>query len=53
MKYHITKAGRKIKLSELELNHLINIINFIKRKAKEGLMQMICGMMKIFIMVTK
>ena len=36
MKYHRTRDGKKIKLSNLELEHLINIIKYIKRKAKEG-----------------
>jgi hypothetical protein len=37
MEYHKTKDGRKIKLSDLELYHLENIINWIERKSKEGL----------------
>ena len=37
MKYHKTKDGRKIKLSDLETSHLENIIKWIERKAKEGL----------------
>jgi hypothetical protein len=37
MEYHKTKDGRKIKLADLELNHLENIISWIKLKAKEGL----------------
>jgi hypothetical protein len=37
MKYHTTKEGRKIKLSNLELNHLKNIIRWIERKSVEGL----------------
>ena len=36
MKYHTTKDGKKIKLSDLETNHLENIIKWIERKAKEG-----------------
>ena len=37
MKYHITREGKKIKLADLELSHLENIIRWIERKAKEGL----------------
>ena len=37
MKYHRTKNGNKIKLSDLELSHLQNIIKLIDRKATEGL----------------
>ena len=37
MKYHVTKDGRKIKLKDLELSHLKNIIKFIERRAKEGI----------------
>jgi hypothetical protein len=37
MKYHKIKDGKKIKLADLELIHLENIIKWIKRKAKEGL----------------
>jgi hypothetical protein len=37
MKYHTTKDGKKIKLADLELSHLENIIKWIERKAKEGL----------------
>lgn len=36
-KYHTSKNGKKILLSELELTHLKNIIALIERKAKEGL----------------
>ncbi len=36
MKYHKTKDGTKIKLSDLELSHLKNIIRWIDRKAAEG-----------------
>ena len=36
MKYHKTKDGRKIKLCDLELNHLKNIIRYIERRADEG-----------------
>lgn len=36
MKYHITKEGKKIKLSDLETSHLKNIVKLIKRRAKEG-----------------
>ena len=38
MKYHKTKEGRKIKLKDLELDHLKNIIKWIDRKAEEGLL---------------
>ena len=34
--YHITKDGRKIKLTDLDLNHLENIIKLIKYRAKKG-----------------
>jgi hypothetical protein len=37
MECHITKEGKKIKLSDLETYHLKNIINWIERKSKEGL----------------
>ena len=37
MKFHTTKDGRKIKLSDLEMSHLKNIIKWIERKAEEGL----------------
>lgn len=37
MKFHKTKDGKKIKLADLELSHLENIIKWIERKAKEGL----------------
>lgn len=36
MKFHTTKDGKKIKLADLELDHLKNIINWIERKSKEG-----------------
>lgn len=36
MKFHKTKDGKKIKLADLELSHLKNIIKWIERKAKEG-----------------
>lgn len=36
MDYHITKDGSKVKIKELDLNHLKNIIRWIKRRAKEG-----------------
>ena len=36
MKYHTTKEGNKIKLEDLELSHLKNIIKWIDRKAAEG-----------------
>lgn len=37
MKYHTTKEGNKIKLSDLELYHLKNIIKWIERKSDEGI----------------
>jgi len=37
MKFHKTKDGRKIKLADLELSHLKNILKCIERKAKKGL----------------
>ena len=37
MKYHVTKEGKKIKLTDLELSHLENILKWIERRAKEGL----------------
>lgn len=37
MKYHITKEGKKIKLADLEPDHLKNILRWIERKSKEGL----------------
>ncbi len=37
MKFHKTKDGKKIKLADLELSHLKNIIKWIEHKAKEGL----------------
>ncbi len=38
MKHHTTKDGTKIKLSDLKQDHLENIIKWIERKAKEGLL---------------
>lgn len=35
--YHKTKDGKKIKLSDLELSHLKNIIRWIENHAKNGL----------------
>ena len=43
MKYHKTKDGKKIKLHDLELSHLENIIKWIERKAKEGVTVRIGG----------
>ena len=43
MKYHKTKDGKKIKLQDLELSHLENIIKWIERKAKEGITVRIGG----------
>ena len=37
MKFHKTKDGKKILLSDLELSHLENIIKWIEKKANEGL----------------
>ena len=37
MKYHRTKNGQKILLTDLETDHLQNIIKWIERKAKGGL----------------
>ena len=37
MEYHKTKNGTKIKLKDLKLSHLKNIIRWIDRKAAEGL----------------
>jgi hypothetical protein len=39
MKFHKTKDGKKIALSDLETGHLKNIINFIERKSIEGLVR--------------
>ncbi len=43
MKFHKTKDGKKIKLVDLELSHLENIIKWIERKAKEGITVRIGG----------
>jgi len=37
MKFHKTKDGKKILLSDLELSHLENIIKWIERKSVQGL----------------
>lgn len=37
MKFHKTKLGDKIALSDLELSHLENIIKWIEKKSIEGL----------------
>ena len=37
MKFHKTKDGKKILLSDLELSHLENIIKWIEKKAIDGL----------------
>jgi hypothetical protein len=42
MKFHKTKDGKKILLSDLELSHLENIIKWIERKSVQGLTVM-CG----------
>jgi len=34
---HMMRGGVSIKISDMDDRHLINTINFIKRKAKEGL----------------
>ena len=56
MKYHTTKDGTKIKLNDLELSHLKNILRWIDRKAADGLTIVrggggfdvtVCGTMKI------
>ena len=36
MKYHKTKNGTKIKLKDLKLSHLRNILRWIDRRAAEG-----------------
>jgi len=36
LEYHTTADGTQIKLENLELGHLKNIIAMIERKAKEG-----------------
>jgi hypothetical protein len=38
MKIHKTKNGQLIPISELEDDHLLNIIRFYQKKAKEGLL---------------
>jgi hypothetical protein len=37
MKFHKTKDGKKILLSDLKLSHLENIIKWIEKKATDGL----------------
>ena len=34
---HVTRYGEIIPLKDIRLNHLINIINYIERRAKEGI----------------
>ena len=36
MKFHRTKDGRKIKMADLELGHLMNVLKWIERKAING-----------------
>jgi len=36
IKFHETKDGKKIKLSDLQMSHLENILRWIDRKSKEG-----------------
>lgn len=43
MKYHKTKNGTKIKLKDLKLSHLKNILRWIDRKAAEGVTVRMCG----------
>jgi hypothetical protein len=38
MKTHKTRNGKFIPISKLEDDHLLNIIRFYQRKAKEGLL---------------
>lgn len=35
--YHVTKTGKRIPIQSLERDHLLNIISWIERKAKDGL----------------
>lgn len=37
MKYHTTKNGEKILISDMDNNHLINTMNMLKKIAEEGL----------------
>ena len=34
--FHITKDGKRIKISDMETSHLENVIRFIETKAKNG-----------------
>lgn len=43
MKFHKTKDGKEILLSDLELSHLENIINLIERKSIDGCTSRIGG----------
>ena len=36
MEYHLTRDGKKTKLTDLGINHLKNIINLIEKKSIEG-----------------
>jgi 7,8-dihydro-6-hydroxymethylpterin-pyrophosphokinase len=38
IEYHVTKEGNEIKLKDLELSHLENIIKMIERKAESGIL---------------
>jgi hypothetical protein len=35
--YHTTRNGKKIKITDMDKQHLINTINLIERKAAEGI----------------
>lgn len=36
MYYHETRTGEKIRITDITDKHLVNIIKFIKKRAKEG-----------------
>ena len=42
-KYWETKEGKRIKIRDLTDGHLLNIIKFVKRKAKAGIPACRCG----------